>query len=367
MALPKKIKKTLNIAPGPLQPEYPYGYNGTVTPNRRKELAKLINEDGTFLPKSVLHADMDKGMLEFTKEHLKSVTSGKRVNVIDRILTLQRWAEFAQTWKFANQDKNVELPFIVVVRQPDVQYGSNPALIYTIPDRKQFHYAKVPTWDGNRKGYDVYTIPQPVPVDITYDIKIVCNRMRELNNFNRVVLQKFTSRQAYTFVKGHYIPIILNSIGDESQIDTEERRYYQQNYQFQLQGFLLDEEEFEVKPAISRSLIMFGFDEKNRRREKSQGDCTNSSDEDCEENPDKVRSLINFDATTTIYTKLYKYKTDIGVRRITNIQNVTFSVNGVTVGQPIATINPDDTLTITITKTAPGQSATLILDETIVR
>ena len=61
----------------------------------------------------------------------------------------------------------LELPFIVVVRNPDVQYGSNPALNYTIPDRKQFHYAKVPTWDGNRKGYDIYTIPQPVPVDIT--------------------------------------------------------------------------------------------------------------------------------------------------------------------------------------------------------
>ena len=54
---------------------------------------------------------------------------------------------------FSTEDKNVELPFIVVVRKPDVQYGSNPSLLYTIPDRKQFHFAKVPTWDGNRKGY----------------------------------------------------------------------------------------------------------------------------------------------------------------------------------------------------------------------
>ena len=47
MALPKKIKKNLNIAPGPLQPEYQHGYNGTITPNRRRELDELINEDGT--------------------------------------------------------------------------------------------------------------------------------------------------------------------------------------------------------------------------------------------------------------------------------------------------------------------------------
>ena len=366
MALPKKIKKSLNISPGPLQPQYPYGYNGIITPNRRRELADLINEDGTFLPKSVLHSDMDKGMLEFVQEHLKSVTNGKKVNVIDRILTLQRWAEFAQTWKFTNQDKNVELPFIVVVRKPDVQYGSNPALQYTIPDRKQFHYAKVPTWDGNRKGYDIYTIPQPVPVDITYDVKIVCNRMRELNNFNRVVLQKFTSRQAYTFVKGHYIPIIMESIGDESQIDTEERRYYQQNYQFQLQGFLLDEEEFEVKPAISRSLIMFGFDDKGRKREKSNEDCTNTEDENCQDNPDKVRTTVHFDATTTIHTKVYKYKTNVTLRRINNIDTVVFKIGSTIVSSPVL-ILPNDTLTITIVKVSPGQIASLVLEETLVR
>ena len=296
MAIPKKIKKTLNIAPGPVQGHYPSGYDGITTPNRRAELTDLITDDGTYLPKSILHADLDRGMLDFVEKQLKTVTSGKKVNVIDRILTLQRWAEFSQTWKFANQDKNVELPFIVVVRQPDVQYGTNPALQYTIPDRKQFHYAKVPTWDGNRKGYDIYTIPQPVPVDIIYDVKIICNRMRELNNFNKVILQKFTSRQAYTFLKGHYIPIVMQSIGDESQIDTEERRYYQQNYQFQLQGFLLDEEEFEVKPAITRSLVMFGFDEKDRKGDpKTLG----------KNNKDRVKTKLSFVGSANRFREVF--------------------------------------------------------------
>ena len=34
MALPKKVKKDLNIAPQPIQPSYPYGYNGVITPIR---------------------------------------------------------------------------------------------------------------------------------------------------------------------------------------------------------------------------------------------------------------------------------------------------------------------------------------------
>ena len=358
MALPKKVKKSLNISPGPIQGHYPTGYNGITTPNRRKDLANLITEDGTYLPKSVLHADMDKGMLDFVEEQLKTVSGGKKINVIDRILTLQRWGELAQTWKFSTNDKNVELPFIVVVRKPDVQYGTNPALQYTIPDRKQFHYAKVPTWDGNRKGYDVYTIPQPVPVDIIYDVKIICNRMRELNNFNRVVLQKFTSRQAYTFVKGHYIPIVMNSIGDESKIDTEERRYYQQNYQFQLQGFLLDEEEFEVKPAISRSLMMFGVDEKERKKDqKNMG----------EENPTKSNRKLTFQAGVTVIAISYQDKVNVSALRIKNIASYSLSVNAINFGptyEPIM-INPGDILQVTIVKQNPGV-AILTLQENLI-
>tara|TARA_R110002051_G_scaffold248048_3_gene307556 strand:- start:281 stop:1357 length:1077 start_codon:yes stop_codon:yes gene_type:complete len=357
MAIPKKIKKSLDINPGPVQGHYPMGYNGITTPNRRTELTELITEDGTYLPKSVLHADLDRGMLDFVQEQLKSVTNGKKVNVIDRILTLQRWAEFSQTWKFTNEDKNVELPFIVVVRNPDVQYGTNPALLYTIPDRKQFHYAKVPTWDGNRKGYDIYTIPQPVPVDIIYDVKIVCNRMRELNNFNRVVLQKFTSRQAYTFVKGHYIPIINQSIGDESQIDTEDRRYYQQNYQFQVQGFLLDEEEFEVKPAISRSLVMFGFDEKDRQKERKNIG---------KENSDKINTKLTFDVGITELVLNYDYKVNISALRIKNIASYSFYINDVphTIDE-VLMINPGDVLVIIVVKNTSG-IAVLTLQETLV-
>jgi len=151
----------------------------------------------------------------------------------------------------------VIVPFITVVRKPEVPYGSNPALQYTIPDRQSFFYRRISTWDGNRLGADVYKIPQPIPVDISFDVVVVCNRMRELNGFNTKVMQKFSSRQSYTVVKGHYIPLVLESISDQSQIDSiEGRRFYQQVYSFQMQGFLIDDEEFEIVPAINRELIM---------------------------------------------------------------------------------------------------------------
>ena len=246
MALPKKVKKDINV------------YPGDELLKRRQELLDRIVDQDTVLPESILHEDLDYGMLDFVKEHLLFTTDGgEKVNFIERILTIQRWAEMSNTFPFTDEDGNIELPFVVVIRKPEVTYGSNPSLLYTIPDRQNFFYRRVPTWNGNRLGADIYKIPQPIPVDMSFDVVVVCNRMRELNRFNKKVMQKFSSRQAYTSVKGHYIPLIMEGISDQSQIDTlEGRRYYQQVYSIQLQGFLIDEEEFEITPSIDRTLVV---------------------------------------------------------------------------------------------------------------
>jgi hypothetical protein len=219
---------------------------------RREQLLEYINKDGTYLPKSVLHADLDRGMLDFVKNDLEVITAGKIVPMVDIIITTQNWTQYVETALFVDLDYNPSPPFITVVRSPEVKFGSNPSLQYTIPDRKQFYYASVPTWNGNEQGMDIYTIPQPVPVDISYSVKIICNRMRELNQLNKVIMQKFSSRQAYTFIKGQYVPIVMNNVSDESQMTMDARKYYVQSYDFTMLGYLIDEEEFEVKPAIAR-------------------------------------------------------------------------------------------------------------------
>ena len=58
MGFPKKIKKHI-----------PLNYTKTLFP-RREELMDKINQDGTFLPKSILHADLDRGFLDFVKNDL---------------------------------------------------------------------------------------------------------------------------------------------------------------------------------------------------------------------------------------------------------------------------------------------------------
>ena len=187
---------------------------------RRQELLDRITKSDSYLPDSILHDDLDGGMLDFVKNNFVVVSDGNKIPIIPKILTIQRWGEFANNWEFSNDDGNVELPFIAVIRKPDVQPGTNPVTQRTIPDRRTFHYATVPTWNGTQVGADIYKMPQPVAIDITFEVTIVCNKFRDLNKFNKIVLQKFSSRQAYTSVKGHYIPIILDGIEDNSPVDT---------------------------------------------------------------------------------------------------------------------------------------------------
>ena len=235
-------------------------YKGTELTKRRQELLDRVTKSDTNLPDSILHDDLDKGMLDYVSKTFKVVSEGTQIPIIDKILTIQRWGEFTQNWSFSDDDGNMKLPFIATIRRPDVQFGTNPSVQRTIPDRHQIYYASVPTWNGSELGADIYTIPQPIAVDITYDVTIVCNKFRDLNKFNKIVLRHFASRQDYTTIKGHYIPIVLDKIEDNSPIDTiDGRRFYIQTYQFTMLGYLIDSEEFEVKPAINRLFTMYEF------------------------------------------------------------------------------------------------------------
>jgi len=329
MALPKKIKKHIPLT----QPR--------TLLSRRYELAEKIQQDGTFLPKSLLHADLDKGFLDFVKDELKTIVDGKVIPMVDILITTQNWAQFTETWNFQNLDKNAEPPFITVVRVPEVKFGTNPAVMYNIPNRKQYFYAQVPTWDGNRQGYDVYKIPQPVPVDITYSVKIICNRMRELNTFNKNVIEKFASRQAYQVIKGHYIPIVMGDISDESVMELEKRKFYIQSYSFTMLGFLIDENEFEVSPAISRVLQLNETESKDVRRQKKRNS-----------NPSSTTINVDFPVDVDSYNKVFDYSVNINISNPVNISSYSVYINGNYFGDDVLQIqvNSGDTLKVTVVK-----------------
>jgi hypothetical protein len=242
MGVPKGFRKDINIT------RQPYGFE------QRQGYLDDISRKGTFLPRGVMYEDMDTTFIEFVEKDLSIEIDGKKVPVL--FLTLQRWSEFSKTWQFSDKYRDIEMPFITIVRQPNPQPGRNQAGLFNIPGRRTYTYMKVPTFEGGRTGVDVYQIPQPTSVDLIYEVRLFCNRMRDLNKLNQLIQRTFQSRQHYIRVNGHPMPVHLENVGDESNIDDfENRRFYVQPFEMVLYGYILDESDFKVIPTINRAFI----------------------------------------------------------------------------------------------------------------
>ena len=346
MAIPKKSVK----------PSIPLNYPKTLLP-RREQIKDMITKDGTYLPKSLLHADLDRGFLDFVKEKFNIVSEGKKIPVVDILITTQNWSQFVETWDFQNIDKNIEPPFITVIRNPEVKYGNNPAVMYNIPNRRMYYYMEVPTWDGNRKGADIYKIPQPVPADFKYSVAIICNRMRDLNTLNQRVLETFASKQSYQVINGHYIPITNDLFTDESVMDLEKRKYYIQKYDFTMMGFLIDEEQFEVSPAISRTFQVIETDQRNiKRKQKKQS-------------PIELEVItLQYLNNITTQERYFEYTCNLLFDRSVNIEEFSVYINEQYYGDNVESIqiNTNDMLRIDIISSGGSEDPYILFTQSLV-
>jgi hypothetical protein len=205
---------------------------------------------------------------------------------------------------------------------------------------------------------DIYTIPQPVPVDIKYSVKIICNRMRELNQLNKVVMQTFSSRQAYTFIKGQYVPIILENVSDESQMTMEARKYYVQNYDFTMLGYLIDEDEFEVKPAIQRITQLFEIDTTTRRQKIDK----------YPKNPNEFPSEFVFVSGNTTLVDMIDFTANMSLVGTDNINTYDVYINDDYYGSDVSVIQitTNDILRIEVTKINNTQESKITFNSGLV-
>ena len=156
-------------------------------------------------------------------------------------------------------------------------------------------------------------------------------------------------------IKGHYFPILLESIGDESQIDDlEGKRFYVQTYEMKLQGYLVDEEEFDVKPAISR---MFVATEIETKRVKPVARFI----KDDAENDKSLKVVVQFlpGAPTSLRFKTDN-KTNFSSVDVDNITTYTIYLNGNPVSVPFVA-EPTDQIIINIVKTDSNKISEITL------
>jgi hypothetical protein len=333
--VPKNFKTNINIQPNHFGLE------------RREDILHGIEDKGTFLPRGVNEEDMDETFIEFIKNGLLLTIDGIVVPVI--FLTIQRWTEYTKTWEFTDKYKDIKLPFISIVRKPDIQTGQNQAGLWNIPGGRTYTYIKVPTWDGSRSGVDLYKVPQPTSVDITYEVRIFTERMKDLNKFNTKIQRAFQSRQSYINVKGHPMPVHLENISDESNIeDFENRRFYVQHFEMKLLGYLLDEDDFEVIPTINRTFVSLELDENKALHSVIFDPCVNGSTVNYTF-VFKPRAEVQYSFNSQYDTTFTQLTNVEGITNITIIVNNITVVNGLTIDNPLI-INANDDVTVKIVK-----------------
>jgi hypothetical protein len=133
----------------------------------------------------------------------------------------------------------------------------------------------------------------------------------------------------------------MGNISDESVMDLEKRKYYVQSYEFTLLGFLIDEDEFEVSPAISRVLQVVEFETQTTRRQPKKLS-----------NPASTTLDVLFVVGNNIITQIFDYTVDLNLGDTENIDSFDVYINNDYYGSDIEQIqlNTNDVLRLTVVK-----------------
>lgn len=239
------------------------------TPNpieRRENLSDNIARYADLLPQPVTYEDIDLSFKEWVEKELIIIQDGIELPTMV-LYSNQRFSEYLQTWRYTDENNNIRLNFKTVTRNANPTHGTIVGDTYNIPGNRFYTLKSIDATDDNGKRYRLdYKMRQPTSVDFTYKISIMTNRYVTLNEFNERVHQLFNSRQNYICPKGHYMPITIENISDESEYNIEDRQFFSQNFTAKVRGYILKENDFKIEENPIASIICFEGDTAKRRR-----------------------------------------------------------------------------------------------------
>ena len=226
---------------------------------RRRNMSKIILENGTPLPKSVTYSDIDESVYKWLRDKIDISYDGKRIPTY-KLYSTQRISEYMETWKELDDSGNPIINFKTITRENNPQKGENQGNYYNIPGNPSFTVFYSPVLQENgTEAFDKYTMKQPIQVNFTYSMSIVTNKMDIVNDMSEKMMHEFSAIDSYICPNGHYMPLILNDVTDTSEYTIDDRKYYSQTYTVKLKGYVIREEDFTVERVPSR-LVMSSHD-----------------------------------------------------------------------------------------------------------
>lgn len=227
-------------------------------PERKEEFILEPLENGTFLPKTLLLEDIDKSFKEWVKS-LEIVSDDGISFPTMSLYSNQRFSEYMQSWQYTDANNNLLLNFKTISRNNNPTFGEIQNKNYNIPGDIFFHMKnQVVMNDSGSESLLKLSMKQPTALDITYKLSIFTTNFKYVNEFNMMLNRLFNSRQVYINPNGYYMPMILDSINDESQYNIDDRQFYSQTFDIKVKAYIITEDDFKIKEVPLKVKDTFG-------------------------------------------------------------------------------------------------------------
>ena len=256
-------------------------HDQAVGDERRYELMSEILKNGTFLPKTVEYKDIDEDFKRWVEEELKIVSDNGKEFPTMTLFSNQRFSEYTQSWRFTDKDKNLLLNFKSINRENNPQYGKIQNGYWDIPGEDRFYTMKkqIVLDDNGSESFLVLKMHQPMAIDLTYRLSIFTNKYQSINEFNTLVNRMFRARQCYIRPNGHFMPMTLESISDESSYQIDDRQFYAQTYNIKVMAYILTKDDYRVEEIpLKRGINITDIPSKVNIPQAEIEECENGTD-----------------------------------------------------------------------------------------
>jgi hypothetical protein len=238
-----------------------------LNPNEQiKNISKEIVRHSDFIPNTLSYEDIDKAFKEWVENTLEIVQDGIMLPTIV-LYSNQRFSEYMQSWKYTDENNNVRLNFKALTRENNPQHGTIVGETYNIPNNDYFTFKSIRAIDENGKEYLLkYKMKQPTPIDLTYKVSVFTNRYTTVNEFNEKVNKIFNGIHTYISPNGHFMSLILENIGDDSEYNIQDRQFFSQSINIKVRGYIIKEDDFKVEETPISTMICFEGENTHERK-----------------------------------------------------------------------------------------------------
>lgn len=236
---------------------------------QRLSYQDTITKDQPLTPKPVTYEDIDKSVIEFMDKSVVINVQGVGFPTF-RLFSNQRFSEYSQTWEHTDENGNLIVNFKTVNRESNPKPGRQQGNFYNIPGDRWYEYLRRDVLEDNGdETTEVYSIRQPFAVDFVYKLNVVVSKFEYLNMFNTRIQDLFKSRQCYIRPNGHFLPMVLEDISDESEHEISERKFFSQSYTVRVMGYITRPEDLRITKYPKRvSVSVVGTGTFNGKRER---------------------------------------------------------------------------------------------------